>query len=86
MAGQGLFACCWRLGANKGSLDNEGRSALHHAAIHGKREAVCLLLESGASKDVLDKFGVSALHLAAKLLQQRYRSLASGGRGEPRRA
>jgi ankyrin repeat protein len=46
--------------------DEDGRTALMHAAIDGNEQFVKLLLQKGANKDAQDKGGFSALHFAAQ--------------------
>ena len=66
-------------GADVDELDNEGRTALHHAAQNGEVEVIKVLLDRGAEIDALDKDNRTPLHFAAterrtgavKLLLQR---------------
>uniref|UniRef100_UPI00358E9C10 caskin-2-like isoform X2 n=1 Tax=Myxine glutinosa TaxID=7769 RepID=UPI00358E9C10 len=45
--------------------DEDGFSALHHAALSGNVEVICLLLEAQANVDIKDNAGLRPLHYAA---------------------
>ena len=45
-------------------MDDNGRTALHWAALHGKIQVVEALLNAGADKAVKDEDGRTALDLA----------------------
>uniref|UniRef100_A0A1I7YD73 ANK_REP_REGION domain-containing protein n=1 Tax=Steinernema glaseri TaxID=37863 RepID=A0A1I7YD73_9BILA len=48
------------------ALDNEKRTPLHYAALHGRERAAALLLEHGASNMIRDQHEVTAAHYAAQ--------------------
>jgi len=48
------------------SVDESGRSALHHAACHGHPDVAQLLLSEGAEINLADPSGFSALHFACR--------------------
>ncbi|TVY76036.1 Ankyrin-3 [Lachnellula suecica] len=52
--------------SNVNAIDNDGATALHHAAKHGEEGAVPFLLEKGADLEILDKAKRSVLHYAAQ--------------------
>jgi len=53
--------------ANKEAMDDEGRTALHHAAFNGHNPTVRMLIETiGVDKDAKDAEGWTAVHHAAK--------------------
>ncbi|XP_015181975.1 PREDICTED: ankyrin repeat and SAM domain-containing protein 1A-like isoform X3 [Polistes dominula] len=54
-----------RRGPGANVQDASGYTALHHAALNGRREIVKLLLQYEASTNVVDAKGSSPLHLAA---------------------
>lgn len=47
-------------------LDQNGESALHHAAKMNRVEVIDLIINAGATVDVFSKEGFSPLHIAAK--------------------
>ena len=61
------MAARWLLdhGANVDFVNSQGWTALHHAACHGKYEAMSILLDAGARVDIRSLRGNTALHLLA---------------------
>ena len=53
-------------GADVGARDEKGQTALHHAVIHGKADAVKLLLEAGADVGARDKYGFTPRRFARR--------------------
>lgn len=53
------------LGANLHAMDNEGQTALHWAASHGRHRALQIIVDRGAAIDQLDSQGRSVLHLCS---------------------
>lgn len=51
-------------GINVNYADGSGKTALHHAAIHGMKELAKLLLELGANKNAEDAAGNKPIALA----------------------
>lgn len=51
-------------GADPNDIDRDGRTPLHHAAVHGRQLVVIMLLAAGA-KQLEDAFGWTPLHCAA---------------------
>jgi uncharacterized protein len=48
------------------SIDNGGRTALHHAALANDADAVSKLLTEGTDPNVADRLGFTPLHFAAQ--------------------
>ncbi len=61
---ESMLKALLEVGANIDAVDQDGRSALHHAAMLGKAKLVELLMEKGANSYVQDKFGNYAAGLA----------------------
>lgn len=53
-------------GTDVNELDEDGRTALHHAAIDGNSEMAAYLIRKSANIDLQDDIGYSALHYAAQ--------------------
>ena len=52
-------------GANTASMDNNGRTALMHAAEKGHPETIAMLIKGGSDIEARDKHGATALLIAA---------------------
>lgn len=52
-------------GANVHAVDNNGRTALHHAILNGFQDGVCLLLDREANIERVDQNNWTALLWAA---------------------
>ncbi len=63
-ASSGDIAARLANGADHNEIDRDGRTPLHHAAVHGRQDAVLILLEAGAVIRA-DRFGWTPLHCAA---------------------
>jgi ankyrin repeat protein len=50
---------------NPNQTDEEGRTALHYAAMNGNLTIIAILMKASAKLDVKDKLGNTALHLSA---------------------
>lgn len=55
-----------RNGADINQMDNTGKTALHHAALEGKKKVTGLLISHGAVTTLVDSQGKTALNLAAQ--------------------
>ena len=49
------------------ATDDQGRTPMHHAALHGEPVVIAVLAEGGADPDALDDSGRTPLHLVAVL-------------------
>ena len=49
--------------------DEEGRTAMHYAAINGNLQIIAILIKEGAKRDPREKLGNTPLHLAADVNQ-----------------
>ena len=50
---------------NPNQTDEEGRTAMHYAAINGNLQIIAILIKGGAKLDPKEKLGNTPLHLAA---------------------
>ena len=77
-----LFAELLAKGMNAAALDEQGRNALHWAALYGKREHAAALLAHGADPAVADAEDETAADIARAIRERAEERLASGEHGE----
>ncbi|KAG0357183.1 hypothetical protein BG005_003847 [Podila minutissima] len=76
----GMVEILLHLGADLNHKDDDGSTALHHAAAYGHLQTIALLIEKGGSSTVKNNGGWTALDFAfsgqvAAFMEERWRSL-----------